>query len=153
MVGTNLKPFIPILISRLKKLESCFLVFSLDITLTSFKFPTIIITVQTINKLKHDKSILTFVRFIFLYLVYRFVQTKALYFVFHPKVVLYNFFPYFSSGVDSRPGRFFRNQYGSTWTIYYAPVYKNHRGVLCHKISSSDTAAVQERFWQKQCTW
>ena len=95
MVGTNLKPFIPILISRLKKLESCFLVFSLDITLTSFKFPTIIITVQTINKLKHDKSILTLVRFIFLYLVYRAVQTKAPYFVFHPKVVLYNFFSIF----------------------------------------------------------
>ena len=35
------------------------------------------------------------------------VQKKALYFVFHPKVVFYNFFPYFSGGGDSRPGRFF----------------------------------------------
>ena len=34
---------------------------------------------------------------------------KALYFVFHPKVVFYNFFPYFSGGVDSRPGRFDTN--------------------------------------------
>ena len=32
---------------------------------------------------------------------------KASYFVFHPKVVFYNFFPYFSSGVDSRSKRFF----------------------------------------------
>ena len=78
---------------------------------------------------------------------------KVPYFVFHPKVVFYNYFPYFSGGVDSRPGRFFWHQYGSNWTIYYAAVDKNHRGVLCHKISSSDTAAMQERFWQEQCTW
>ena len=32
---------------------------------------------------------------------------KVPYFVFHPKVVFYNYFPYFSDGVDSRPGRFF----------------------------------------------
>ena len=37
---------------------------------------------------------------------------KAPYFVFHPKVAFYNFFPYFSGGVDSRPGRFF-------WSIRY----------------------------------
>ena len=35
------------------------------------------------------------------------LSKKAPYFVFHPKVVFYNFFPYFSGGVDSRPGRFF----------------------------------------------
>ena len=33
---------------------------------------------------------------------------NAPYFIFHPKVVFYIiFFPYFSGGVDSRPGRFF----------------------------------------------
>ena len=32
---------------------------------------------------------------------------KAPYLVFHTKVVFYIFFPYFSGGVDSRPGRFF----------------------------------------------
>ena len=32
---------------------------------------------------------------------------KAPWFVFHPKVVFHNFFPYFSVGVDSMPGRFF----------------------------------------------
>ena len=32
---------------------------------------------------------------------------KAPYFFFHPKVVFYNFFPYYSGGVDSRPGRLF----------------------------------------------
>ena len=78
---------------------------------------------------------------------------KALYFIFHPKVVFYIFFPYFSGGVESRPGRFFWHQYGSKWTLYYAGVDKNHRGVLWSKISSSDTAAMQERFWQEQCTW
>ena len=78
---------------------------------------------------------------------------KGPYFVFHPKVVFYNFFPYFSGGVDSRPGRFFWHQYGSKWTVCYAGVDKNHRGVLWRKISSSDTAAIQERFWQEQCTW
>ena len=31
---------------------------------------------------------------------------KTPYFVFHLKVVFYNFFEYFPSGVDSRPGRF-----------------------------------------------
>ena len=37
--------------------------------------------------------------------------------------------------------------------LYYAAADKNHWGVLCHKISSSDTATMQGRFWQKQCTW
>ena len=32
---------------------------------------------------------------------------KATYFVFHPKVVFYISFPYFSGGVGSTPGRFF----------------------------------------------
>ena len=74
-------------------------------------------------------------------------------FVFHPKAVFDNFFPCFSGAVDSRPGRLFLHQYGSNWTLYYAAADKNHRGVLCRKISSSDTAAMQERFWQEQCTW
>ena len=78
---------------------------------------------------------------------------KAPYFVFHRKVVFYNFFPYFSGGVDSRPGRFFWHQYGSNWMLYYTAVDKSHRGILCCKISSSDTAAMQERFWQEQCTY
>ena len=34
---------------------------------------------------------------------------KGPYFVFHHKVVFYNFFPYFSGDVDSRPGRVFDN--------------------------------------------
>ena len=72
---------------------------------------------------------------------------------FIPKLCFTIFFPYFSGGVDSRPGRFFWHQYGSKWTLYYAAADKNHRGVLCRKISSSDTAAMQERFWQEQCTW
>ena len=71
---------------------------------------------------------------------------KAPYFVFHPKVVFYNFLPYFSGGVDSRLGSFFWHQYGSSWTLYYAAADKNHRSVLCHKISSFDTATMQERF-------
>ena len=72
---------------------------------------------------------------------------------FIPKVYLTIFFPYFSGGKDSRPGRFFWHQYGSNWTIYYAAADINHRGVFCHKISSSNTAAVQETFWEEQCTW
>ena len=32
---------------------------------------------------------------------------KSAYFVFHPKVFVLHFFPYFLAGVDSRPGRFF----------------------------------------------
>ena len=63
------------------------------------------------------------------------------------------FFPYFSGGVDSRPGRLFWHQYGSNWTLYYASGNKNHWGILYCKISSSDTVAMQERFWQEQCTW
>ena len=77
---------------------------------------------------------------------------KAPCFVFHPKVVFCNLFQYFSDGVDSRPGRFFWHQYGSNWTLYYTAPDENHH-VLCRKISSSDTAAMQERFWQEQCTW
>ena len=45
------------------------------------------------------------------------------------------------------------HQYGSNWTLYYAAGDKNHWGILYCKISSSDTAAMQERFWQEQCTW
>ena len=78
---------------------------------------------------------------------------KTPYFVFHPKVVFYNFFPYFSGDVDSRSKRFFWHQYGSNWTIYYAAADKNHRCVLCHKLSSSNTVAMQEKFWQGQYTW
>ena len=78
---------------------------------------------------------------------------KAPYFIFHAKFVFYKFFPYFSGGVDSRPGRLFWHQYGSNWTLYYASGNKNHCGILYCKISSSDTAAMQERFWQEQCTW
>ena len=87
-----------------------------------------------------------------MYNIYSIVCTgwskKVPYFVFHPKVVFYNFFPYFSGGV----GRFFCHQYGSNWTIHYAAADKNHRGVLSHKISSSHIVAMQERFWQEQCT-
>ena len=71
---------------------------------------------------------------------------KASYFVFHPIVVLYNFFKNFSGGVDSRPGRFFWHQYGSNWTIYYAAVDKNHWGILYHKISFSDRAEMRRDF-------
>ena len=74
---------------------------------------------------------------------------KVLSFVFHPKIVFYNFFPYFSGGVDSRPGRFFWHQYGSKLTLYFAGADKNHQGVLCRKISSSDTEAMQEIFGRK----
>ena len=35
---------------------------------------------------------------------------------------------------------------------YYAAADKNHRVILCRKISSSDTSAIQERCWQEQCT-
>ena len=75
------------------------------------------------------------------------------YIVFHPKIVFYNIFSYFSVGVDSRPGRFFWHQYGSNWMLYYTAADKNHRGMFCCKISSSDTVAMQQRFLQKQCTW
>ena len=66
--------------------------------------------------------------------------------------VLHFFSPYFSGGVDSRPVRFW-HQNGSKWTPCYAATDKNHRGVLCHKISSSDKAAMQKGFWQEQSTW
>ena len=68
---------------------------------------------------------------------------------FIPKLCFTIFFPYFSGGVDSRPGRFFWHQYGSKLTLYFAGADKNHQGVLCRKISSSDTAAVQEIFGRK----
>ena len=61
------------------------------------------------------------------------------------------FFLYFSGGEDSRPGRFFWHQYGSNWTLHYT-ANKVHGGVLCHKISSFDTVAMQKRFWQEY-TW
>ena len=83
---------------------------------------------------------------------YRVVQKSSL-FSFSSQSCVLHFFPHFSGRVDSRHGRFFWHQYGSNWTIYYAAADKNHRGVLCRKISSSDTAAMQERFWQEQCTW
>ena len=84
---------------------------------------------------------------------YRVVQKKRPILLFIPELCFTKFFSYFSGGVDSRPERFFWHQYGSNWTIYYAAADKNHRGVLCHKISSSDTVAMQERFWQGQCIW
>ena len=74
---------------------------------------------------------------------------KAPYFVFHPKVVFYNFFPHIFQVVltaglgDSFDTRRFTTQQPT----------KNHRSVLCDKISSFDTAAMQERLWQGQCTW
>ena len=34
--------------------------------------------------------------------------------------------------------------------LYYAAADKNHRVLLCRKISSSDTSAIQERCWQEQ---
>ena len=63
---------------------------------------------------------------------------------FIPKSCFTFFFPYFSGGVDSRHGRLFWHQYGSNWTIYYAATDKNHRSVLCHKISSSDSGNAGE---------
>ena len=71
---------------------------------------------------------------------------------FIPKSCFTFFFPYFSGGVDSRHGRLFWHQYGSNWTIYYAATDQNHRSVLCHKISSSDSGNAGE-IWQGQCTW
>ena len=73
-------------------------------------------------------------------------------FVFLSQSCVLQFFLYFSGGVNSRPGRCFWNQYGSIWKLYYAAAEKNHRGVLCRKITSSDTAAMQKRFCQEQCT-
>ena len=81
------------------------------------------------------------------------VQKKHPILIYIPKLCFTIFVPYFSGGLDSRPGRFFWHQYGSNWTIYYAAADKYYQGVLCHKISSSYTAAMQERFWQEQCTW
>ena len=76
---------------------------------------------------------------------------KSALFCFLSQSCVLQFFPYFSGGVESRPGSFFWHQYGSNWTLYYAAAHKNHRGVLCHKISSSDTTAMQEIFWQEWC--
>ena len=77
---------------------------------------------------------------------------KAPYFVFHPKVVFYNFFSIFF--------RWCRQQ---AWEILLTPIWiqvdstqqriKTNWGVLCRKISSHDTAAMQKRFWQGHCTW
>ena len=78
---------------------------------------------------------------------------KSALFCFSSQSCVSQVFSYFSGGVESRPGRFFWHQYGSNCTICYAAVDKNHWGVLCLKTSSSDTAAMQERFWQEQCTW
>ena len=80
---------------------------------------------------------------------YRVAQKKRPILFFIPKLCFTIFFPYFSGGVDSRPGRFFWHQYGSKLTLYFAGADKNHQGVLCRKISSSDTAAVQEIFGRK----
>ena len=77
---------------------------------------------------------------------------KRAVFCFSSQSCVLQFFQYFSGCLDSRPGKFFWHQYGSKWTLYYAAADKNNRGVLCRKISSSDTA-MQERFWQEQCTW
>ena len=78
---------------------------------------------------------------------------KSALFCFSSQSCVLQFFPYFSGGVNSRPGRFFWHQYGTNWTIFYAEAHKNHWGVLCRKINSSDTTATQERFCQEQCTW
>ena len=48
---------------------------------------------------------------------------------FPPKLCFTIFFPYFSGGGGSRPGRFFWHQHRSKWTIYYAAADKNHWGV------------------------
>ena len=92
--------------------------------------------------------------YIYIYIIYIQGGPKkkrpVLFFI--PKLCFTFFSPYFSRGVDSRPGRFFWHQFGSKWTLYYAGVDKNHRGVRCRKISSN-TAVMQERFWQEQCAW
>ena len=56
---------------------------------------------------------------------YRVAQKKRPILFFIPKLCFTIFFPYFSGGVDSRPGRSFWRQYGSKWTLYYAAVDKN----------------------------
>ena len=63
------------------------------------------------------------------------------YFVFHSKVVFYNFFSIFFKWCRQH------------WMLYYAAADKNHWRVLCRKISTSETVAMQEKFWQEQCTW
>ena len=84
--------------------------------------------------------------------MYSMKQKRCPILFFIPKLCcVLQFFPYFSGSVDSRPGRFFWHRYGCNWILYYAAADKNHRGVLCHKISSSDTAVMQDRFWQEQC--
>ena len=86
--------------------------------------------------LKHINIIALLYSFIALY---RVVQKKPPILFFISKLCFTIFFPYFSGGVDSRPGRL----------LYYVAAHKNYRSVLCHKISSSDTAAMQDRFWQE----
>ena len=66
---------------------------------------------------------------------------KAPWFVFHPKVVFHNFFPYFSGGVDSMPGRFFWHQkdmdpngrYTTQQRIKIIEVYFTTKSVLLAK--------------------
>ena len=77
-------------------------------------------------------------------MTYRVAQKKL--FFFSSKSFVLHVFPYFSSGVDSRARKFFRCQYGSKWALYCAVTDKNYRGVTQRKISSSDTAAIQENF-------
>ena len=78
---------------------------------------------------------------------------KSTLFCFSSQSCVLYFFHIFWDGVDSRPGSSFWHQYGPNWRIYYIAGDKNHQGILCHKISSSDTVTMQKRFWQEQCTW
>ena len=77
----------------------------------------------------------------------------APYFAFHCKIVFYKSLAISFSWCRQHLERFFRHQYGSNWTLYYAAADKDYHGVLCNKISSSHTTAMQERFRQEQCTW
>ena len=86
------------------------------------------------------------------FLIYRVVENKHPILFFIPRLCFTILLHIFSDGLDSRPEKFYRYQYGSNWTIYYAAADKSHQGVLCHNISSSDTEAMQVRFWQEQCT-
>ena len=75
--------------------------------------------------------------------------------LFIPKLCCTIFFPYFSGGVNNRPGRLFWHQYGSKWTLYYAAAdkiietYFAAKSVLKNSKNlpkNSDTAAMQEYF-------
>ena len=74
------------------------------------------------------------------------------YFAFHPKVVFYNFFPFFFRLCRQQAWEILLTPIRSNWTLYYTLADENHWGVLWHKIDFFDTAAMQERFWQEQCT-